>query len=206
MKVFSLENREKTIEKLGNLLVKENVIAIPTDTCYGIAAHAKKPSAVKKVFSIKERVPTKPIAIFLKERKDITTIADIENKTFETITSLLALSGKFTFIVKAQKDLGFPTPHIVKNQKIGIRLPSYSFPRELVANLGEPITATSANKSGDPPIYRSQNLKTLGVHYAVEGTLPRSPSSTVIDFTHESPQILREGAVRKEKVLSIIQK
>lgn len=206
MKVFSLENREKTIEKIVSFLAKGKVIAIPTDTCYGLAARARDLSAVKKVFSIKNRVPTKPIAIFLKGKKDLNTFANVERLTFESITSLLELSGKFTFIVKAKTDLEFPIPYIVKNQKIGVRIPSYALPREIVKKLGEPITATSANKSGEPPIYQYQKLKTLEIQYTVKEELPKTSPSTVIDFTCPSPKIMREGAVRKEKIISIIQR
>ncbi len=198
MKLLNLQDAGNTVRRIVALLKDGEVVGIPTDTCYGLAACAKNERAVKQVFKIKERAPENPISIFLKSLPDAQSVARIDRSVSAMLKALLAISGRFTFILPAKKGTGLLSPYIIHEGRIGIRIPRYDLPKAIVRALHMPITATSANKSGDPPIYKYEKLKGLGVKYAVKTVLPETPPSTVIDLTRQPPKVLREGAVSKE--------
>lgn len=205
MKIFNMHNKERTIKEIVKLLRMGNIIAIPTDTCFGLAACAKNREAVKKIFKIKERKKKKPVSLFLAFLRDLSWFTEIERKTYKTIENLLTISGRFTFILKVKKTADFPSPYITHEGKIGVRVPHYELPKKIVRELGTPITATSANRSGKSPIYDYTKIpRELEVEYIIKKRLPKRKPSTVIDLTVQPPKVLREGEVSKKKIKNLI--
>jgi L-threonylcarbamoyladenylate synthase len=93
---------------------------------------------------------------------------------------------------------------------IGLRIPDCQFAQALMENLTEPVTATSANFSGDPPLTSSlEVIKAFERAYPRPdlildaGDLPANPPSTVLDLTGDRPKILRVGPVSKEELLKM---
>lgn len=199
MKLLDLETKHKTITRVSKLLNRGNIVAIPTDTCFGLAANAKKEEAVKKVFKCKERPPEKPVSVFLGSLSDLSKVTSPTART-NLVRELLTISGRFTFLLNAKENSGSPSPYIIKENKIGVRIPEYKFPRAVAQELCAPITATSVNKTGEKPIYHYKRLKKLDLTYAVKAVLPETPPSTVIDLTTQPIRILREGAVSTEEL------
>lgn len=205
MKILNLKKREETIKEVVRLLRKGKVVGIPTDTCFGLAAWAENKRGVRKVFEIKEREKRNPIAVFLSSLKEISNIAKVDNETYKKIEALLNISGHFTFVLLA-KENRLPSPYIICDGKVGLRVPRYELPKEIVRELGAPITATSANKTGNPPLYDYRALKEqLELEYIIKEELPRRKTSTILDLTTQPPKILREGAVNRKEMKGIIQ-
>lgn len=205
MKILNLNEGEETINEVVRLLRRGEVVGIPTDTCFALAACAENMRGVKKVFKIKEREKRSPVAVFLSSLKEIPSIAKVNNETYRKIETLLNISGRFTFVLLS-KGKSLPSPFIRCDGKVGIRVPHYEVPKKIVRELGDPITATSANKAGNPPIYNYRELKErLELRYIIQEELPKRETSTVLDLTIQPPKIVREGAVRRKELEGIIQ-
>ena len=185
-----------SISRAVEILRSGGVIALPTDTLYGISANALDPNAASKVFSVKGREERSPLPIFVSDSGDLykygRDVPDAAVRLAETFWP-----GKLTIVV-GKSDL---IPSVVSGglDTVGLRVPDHSAPREIVAQLGAPITATSANVSGKPALTAAEDvLAELGHRLDLVldgGRLEPSLPSTVIDVTTVPPTILREGAV-----------
>ena len=182
----------RAVEILGS----GGVIALPTDTLYGISANALDADAASKVFTVKGREEFSPLPIFLCEASDIfrygRDVPDVAVRLAE-----LFWPGKLTIVVGKSERI----PSVVSGgfDTVGLRIPDHPIPREIVRELGAPITATSANVSGRPPLTAASDVVAeLGGRLELVfdgGVLSPSLPSTVIDVTANPPRILREGAV-----------
>ncbi|KAI4461347.1 sua5 [Holotrichia oblita] len=122
-----------------------SVIALPTDTVYGIACCATNVQAVNRLYDIKARNENKPVAICVGQVCDIQKWAQVQHLPNKLLKSLLP--GPVTLVLKCahklDKSLNF-------DGKIGIRIPDYKFIQDVCNGLNVPLALTSANLSGDP--------------------------------------------------------
>ena len=185
-----------SISKAAEILRGGGVIALPTDTLYGISANALDEDAASKVFRVKGREERSPLPIFVSDPDDLfrygREVPDVALRLAESLWP-----GKLTIVVGKSDRI----PDVVSGglDTVGIRIPSHPVPREIVAQLGAPITATSANVSGRPALTAAEDvLAELGSRLDLVldgGNLAPSLPSTVIDVTTVPPTILREGAL-----------
>lgn len=191
-----MSNLSTSISRSVQILRDGGVIALPTDTLYGISANALDAEAASKVFSVKDRGERSPLPIFVSDPGDLykygRDIPDVALRLAE-----IFWPGKLTIVV-GKSDL---VPDVVSGglDTVGLRIPDHPTPREIVAQLGEPITATSANASGKPALTAAEDVVAeLGSRLDLVldgGILAPSAPSTVIDVTADPPSILREGAL-----------
>jgi len=187
---------QEIIQKAAHAVRKGGVVVFPTTGLYGLAADAMNPVAVDRIFSMKGRVPDKPISVLVKDRKSllqvVRNIPDIAVPLLDRFWP-----GGITFVLEATTDL--PANLTAGTGKIGVRIPVHQVATALVAKTGGPITATSANVSGrsgcsdigflDGEIAQKADL------VLDAGLLAGGPGSSVVDVTVTPPLILREGAV-----------
>lgn len=178
------------------LLKNGEVIAIPTDTVYGIAADGYNASAVEKLFVAKDRPPHKAIMLLLGEYSDLEEVALYVSPTAKRLAERF-WPGGLTLVVNGGEALPFNLR--AATNTIGVRLPNAELVRNLVRELGRPIAATSANISGGTnPRTAEDVLRDLNGRIALildGGATPGSTPSTVLDCTVEPPRVLREGAI-----------
>lgn len=172
----------------------------PTETCYGLGANAFDEEAVKKVFIAKRRPFDKPITIIVSDLNMWEKCAYIDERAKMLIEEFLP--GPLTIALK-KKEL---IPDILNPKAIAARIPSHPVAFLLVRKAKVPITATSANISGKPPLYSAQkvsaNFRDTVDLILDAGRLPRQKLSTIVDFTMEAtPQITREGPISTDSVL-----
>ena len=184
-----------SISDAVEILREGGVIGIPTDTLYGVSANALDDKAAHKVFAVKGRAEFSPLPIFISDPKDIFIYGkDVPDSAFRLAESFWP--GKLTIVVNKSRLI----PATVSGglDTVGLRVPDHPAPREIVAQLGAPITATSANGSGKPPLTDAADVVSeLGERLDMVldgGRLAPSLPSTVIDMTTDPPKILREGA------------
>lgn len=184
------------VKIVAEVLQEEGIIAYPTDTFYGLGASCFSEKAIQRIYHLKKREPSKPISIII---SDINMARDIA----KDIPSLFwKMAGEFwpgplTLVLKASSTL--PTGLLGPGDSIGIRQPALSWIRELLNETAFPITATSANISGEKEIANPGIIRDsfFGlVDLIVDGGETRGAlPSTVIDLTSAKPVILREGVV-----------
>lgn len=185
-----------SISQSVQILRDGGVIALPTDTLYGISANALDPDAAAKVFGVKDRGERSPLPIFVSDPGDLYKYGR-EIPAAAVRLAEVFWPGKLTIVVR-KSDL---IPDVVSGglDTVGLRIPDHPAPREIVAQLGAPITATSANVSGKPALTAAEDVVAeLGSRLDLVldgGVLAPSAPSTVIDATADPPRILREGAL-----------
>jgi L-threonylcarbamoyladenylate synthase len=181
------------------------VVALPTDTVYGIAVALATPGGVDRLFEVKGRPPDKGIALLL---------ADADQAHEIGIMTLAAIAladacwpGGLTVVVPQRPDAGLPAVLTGGTQAVGLRVPDREAPRALASSLG-PLPATSANVSGLPEAPDAAAIVTqLGdaIDLILDGgPAPGGPASTVVDCTGPRARVLREGAVGVARVSEIL--
>lgn len=186
---------EEVAREVARVIREGGVAIIPTDTCYGLAADAASQGAVVKVFKVKRRPWSKPISIFL-DSVDTVRRMFVVDEIVERALSLLP--GHVTLILRLRRGIVMPRGIDAGGGRVGVRVSPHPLSRAVAAVLGRPITATSANRSGRPPVYEASKAarQLPEADLLVDaGTLPRIPPSTVVDLTVRPPRILRVGPV-----------
>ena len=177
------------------LLKNRGVVALPSDTLYALVAAAEDADAVGRVFEIKGRENTKALPLFVSD------VAMAERcAVFNDLAHRLAASfwpGALTIVLPKQR--GFESFALTGGNTVALRVPGHALLRGVIAELGQPLTATSANRSGGPdPATAEEVRRQLGseVDYVLDGgPCPVGVSSTIVDCSGLTPVILREGAV-----------
>ena len=190
-----------SISRAVRALSEGGVVALPTDTLYGLSANALDETAASKVFSVKGRQEFSPLPVFVSDTSGLHVygrdIPDLAERLAEEFWP-----GKLTIVVR--KSMLIPAVVSGGFDTVGLRCPDHPVPRDVVRELGAPITATSANVSGKPPLTSARNVAhELGTRLDMVfdgGQLAPSMPSTVIDATVNPPRILREGALSREEL------
>nr|VFK18424.1 MAG: translation factor SUA5 [Candidatus Kentron sp. LPFa] len=201
----------KTIDFASKVIREGGFVIIPTDTTYAIAADATNEQAVRAVIGLKGRSASKAMSIIVSGYDEIERYADPNDRTRRIIRSLLP--GPVTLLLPVNQDC---TNLVCADKTVGIRIPKSEFCTALAKQTGVPLTATSANASGQPDTYilrdAIEQLGTLGtqIAFAVDGgELPLHRPSTIIDLCgdesgYDRPRIVREGALSIEELMKKI--
>jgi len=195
------------VSRVAGVLRGGGVVVLPTDTAYGLAADAHNAESIEKVYDIKNRVRSKPIHIIVSDLEMAKRYGLFNPKAEKLAIELWP--GPLTIVVdavyRAEDKL------LAGGKTIGIRVPGFSFAREISENLGGGYTATSANLSGGTTPYSIVEVEdALGqklheVDLLVDGgALPRMPTSTLVDVWEGGVRILRGGAVSREEIERVV--
>jgi len=174
---------EKTVQEAAEIIKAGSVIAVPTDTIYGLAADAQNSSAIEKLYDIKKRNSEKPLAIAVTDVVDIKLWSYVDEKTESVLCDLLP--GPVTVILNRRPVLNASLNP--GTSKVAIRIPDNQFMRTLCSLVKSPIALTSANRSGGRSCVSIEEFKYLWPSLAAvfdAGALGDSRSgSTIIDLT-----------------------
>ncbi len=177
---------------MRGLLTSGGLLAIPTETHYGLAADPSSEPGVGRIFAAKRRDDEKPLPVLIGERSQLDRLGiDARSKDLDRYFRIWPAALTVILPVRA------PLPASRGARTLGVRLPASAPLRDLLVALG-PLTGTSANRSGEPPLDDPDSLERAfagSIDLLVDGgTTPGGPSSTVLDATREPPVVLREGA------------
>lgn len=190
--IISLEKEyERAFERAKEVLSCGGVIVYPTDTVYGIGGDARREDVAQRIRKIKKRGDC-PFSVLLGNVHMVQEYAETEGEAMRYV--LEAFPGATTLIMKAKK--GLP---VVREGKIGVRVPEHLFMRKLSIELGMPIITTSANLHGGeaPRSFREVEKGIIdSVDLAIDGgsTLYGMPS-TIIDVTEKKVKRVGAGEV-----------
>ena len=181
------------------------IVALPTDTVYGIAVALDTPGGIEALFAAKRRPPDKGIMLLLADAAQAPLIG-----IWPPSAAALADAfwpGGLTVIVPQRPDVPLPAALTGGAPSIGLRVPDHAAPRALAAAVG-PLPTTSANVSGVPEARDATGIvDQLGDAVALVldgGPAHGGPPSTVVDCTVEPPRILRIGAVPVAEVERVL--
>ena len=191
MDVIKLEQKNyfEVIMRTGAALRRGSVIAVPTDTVYGLAADATNNEAVRRLFEAKKREKDKPVPIFVDGMERAKRVAFIEEKALEDMLKK-KWPGAFTAILYARKIVS-PLARGRGGLTVGVRVPDHRFLRDVIRAFGKPVTGTSANLSGLRPATTAEKFSSRAIDMIIDGGICDGAPSTVVDFTVTPPAIIR---------------
>ena len=194
-----------TIKSAVACIRSGGVVVFPTSGLYGLGADALNREAVEKIFRIKQRPFHKPILVLVSAATDLEMVVrDIPAAASQLMK--MCWPGGVTLIFHARKHL--PQALTGGTGKIGVRMPVHPVALALVSEFNGLLTGTSANISGRPGCSDASQLDDrLAEQLDLildAGVLKGGTGSTVVDVTTPKPVIVREGAVSKNRILSII--
>jgi L-threonylcarbamoyladenylate synthase len=189
-------------------LLKDGVIVYPTDTLYGLGVNALDELAVEKLFRIKKRPKGKPVPLMVSSLDMAKALAFIDKSREHLLKELWP--GEYTFVLWKKKLI--PSQISAGKDTVALRIPANSFCQNILRDFEGPITATSANISGESPL---SDAESIIERFSKEeecpnlildaGKLPQANPSAVIDLTTDVPKLLRVNPTSKDKLLKILQ-
>ena len=177
------------------------VVAIPTDTLYGLAADPFNAAAVARVFDVKGRVADRALPLIA---ADVAQIASRLGRLSETAVRLADRfwPGPLTLLMPAARQLAREVSG--GTGTVGVRVPADAIARAVCAACGHPVTATSANLSGAPAAATADDVEhALGdrLEFMLDaGHTPGGAPSTIVDVTAGEPRLVRAGAIAWEEI------
>jgi len=202
MSTQRLSDSDADLTRAAGLLLAGEIVAIPTETVYGLAVRADDPAAIARVYAAKGRPSDNPLIVHVASVDALEGIA-------QNITPLAALlldrfsPGPLTLVLDAHPDL--PRAVTAGLDTVAVRIPGHPIALEVLRRCGVALAAPSANRSGRPsPTAAIHVLTDLdgSIAAVVEGGRSRvGLESTIIDARGSRPIVLREGAVTQEDLL-----
>lgn len=181
------------------------VVALPTDTVYGIGVALDTPGGIERLFAAKRRPPDKGIMLLLDAVAQAGRVGVMTPAAVALADA--CWPGGLTVVVPQRPDVTLPDALTGGSPTIGLRVPANDAPRTLARAVGA-MPVTSANVSGMPEASDAAGiLAQLGeaVDLVLDGGPAHGgPASTVVDCTGALPVILREGAIPKDRIASIL--
>lgn len=175
------------------------VVIYPTETYYGLGANAFSEAAVKKVYEIKKRGRGKPLSIVAASSEAAMSYAEHLPRVFYDLARQF-WPGPLTFVVRSRAM--FPAAMLGPGGTIALRVPGNAWLRDFLADLGVPLTATSANRSGAAevadPFWIQRDFADKDLLVLDGGRTPGGLCSTILDLTVDPPKIIRQGAIPAE--------
>lgn len=186
-----------TLAEAATVLAARGLVAFPTETYYGLGADAREPDAVRRIFEVKERPESKPLLVL------VDSVSMAESLAEEIPSRARALierhwPGALTLVFRARPTL--PSEVTAGTGTVGVRMPGHPVAIALVRAFAGPVTAPSANRSGDPPPTNAGQVLAAfegRIELVLDGgETAGGPPSTVVDVTVDPPRVLRAGAVK----------
>ena len=185
------------LERWVRALREGGVVACATETLFGLLADALNERAVERVVALKGREPGVPIAVLLPDAQALRSVSDDVSERALRLAER-HWPGPLTLIVRARP--GLPAA-LVKDGTIGVRVPGPSPALTLVRAFGAPLTATSANRRGEPAARTAAEVAAVfpvgaaGIAAIVGSESPGTLASTIVDTTGPELVVLRQGAI-----------
>ena len=206
MKTLILSAKDpQTAELAANLIKSGKLVAIPTETVYGLGADGLNPEAVAKIFVAKGRPQDNPLILHIARTEDMEkfchSIPDAAYRLAEEFWP-----GPLTLVLPARDIVpkcttaGLPT--------VAVRCPDNAVTREIIRLAGVPVAAPSANISGKPSTTTAQHVlhdHDGNIAAIVDGGACQvGVESTIVDLTEERPRLLRPGGITPEQLISVL--
>ena len=196
---------EDEVQRAVRILAGGGVVAVPTDTLYGLAADAFNQRAVERVFRLKGRPEGVPLPLLLAGPEGLSECAvDVPELAWGLAERFWP--GPLTLVLRRADRI--PAVVSAGGNTVALRVPRHDLTTRIIGALGHPITGTSANRSGGPPATTADEVRQAfgdELDLVVGSTSPTAGlASTVLDLSHDAPKILRQGAVTPDEIEAAI--
>lgn len=186
-------------------LLEDAVVAYPTETFYALGAAAFSKRAVEKIYRLKKREPGKPLPVVASDLDMVKEISAVLPPSFRPLAEEF-WPGPLTLVLPAAA--GLPEFLLGPGRTIAVRIPPHAWLRGLVREICQPLTATSANLSGDKGLTDPAEVIALfrgRIEIVVDGgPSPGGAPSTIVDLTSPEPRILRMGTIPEVRIRAVL--
>ena len=196
---------DSTMNLAVQTLANGGLVAIPTETVYGLSAAINNEDAIAKIFVVKGRPNNHPLIVHIAQIDELHNVAvDIHHDAIKLAHA--CWPGPLTLLLKRNQNV----PMIVTGgrETVAVRIPDNAFTRQMIINLGSPIAAPSANRFGKVSPTTAQHVcddLQSDVDLIVDdGASSVGVESTIVDFTVSPPQLLRPGGIPLEDIEMIL--
>lgn len=203
--VWREEEADEFWDEARRVLKRNGILAVPTETFYGLAVNPFREEALARLLALKARGPDKPVLLLVDGPEMLPRVA---REVPAVAVRLMARfwPGPLTIIFPSQPRL--PRRLTGGTGTIGVRQPRQRLTCRLITELGFPITGTSANRSGRPPLARAAEVAREfgdGVDLILEaGPCPGGLPSSIVDISTFPPRLVRAGAIPPAELAEII--
>lgn len=188
-----------------DVLRRGGVVAYPTDTLYGLAVDPRRQDALEKLFAVKGRPAAMAVPLIAADTQQ--ALAAGHFGVPELRLAQAFWPGPLSIVVPAAP--GICRRALGDGETVAVRVPAHAVGRALAAGLGFCITATSANRSGEPPTARPGDVAaSLGARIDLlldDGPAPGGAPSTIVAMGPDGPRLVRAGALAWDRVLKSLQ-
>ncbi len=195
----------ETIPSALSFLRENELVVLPTDTVYGLGAHAFLERAVARLYQVKERPAHVPIPLLMEDAEAMKVVcAEIPPLAWRLAE--IFWPGGLTLVLKRTRLV--PDAVTAGGDTVAVRVPDQPFVRSLCRQLGAPLAVTSANLHGQPDPVNAREAEAVlrgRVPLVLDGgQCPGGVASTVLDLTVSPPAILRAGLVTARQLRVIV--
>ena len=197
----------KDIKKAVQLLTEEQLVAIPTETVYGLAGNIFSEKAIKSIFSTKQRPFFNPLIVHISSVKSLSGLVTHVPKKAKLLAAAF-WPGSMTLVLKKSSTI----PDIITAGKgtVAVRVPDHPVTLELLRKLPFPLAAPSANPFGSisptKPAHVENYFRNSIKMVLDGGSCANGIESTIIGFENEEPVIYRLGALPLEEIEAVVGK
>jgi len=194
-----------SIDEAATLLANDGVVAIPTETVYGLAAYLQSEKGVRKIYTTKNRPQTNPLIIHVKDLSEVKSYINEEIPELELLASSF-WPGPLTLVLPVIIE---KVPSIVRSglHSAGFRVPAHPLTQELLKKIS-PLVAPSANLSGKPSATCLEHVENdFGKHFpAIDGGIcNKGVESTILLYTDEKKwKVGRLGAISTSEIEKVL--
>lgn len=205
LKIIPSAVDSRLISEVAAILLGNGLVAYPTETFYGLGAAALSARAVARIYRLKARDPGKPLPVIASDLEMVVEIAGPLPPVFWTLAEEF-WPGPLTLVLKASAAI--PAFLAGPGGSIAVRIPPVSWVRRLAYEISQPLTATSANLSGEGEMTDPSAVASVfegKIELIIDGgATPGGSPSTLLDLTTPEPRFLRVGAVSAERIRAVL--
>ena len=207
LKVDSDDPDAALVDRGAAVIRSAGIIALPTDTLYGLAADPFNPVAVRRIFEVKSREQGRALPLVAADADQIARWLAPLSPTVERLAARF-WPGPLTLLVPAPSALAADVAG--GTGRVGVRVPAHAVARALCRAAGVVLTATSANISGEPPTEDPERVA-LSLGDRIEllldaGPTPGGRPSTIADVSSGEPRLVRAGAIAWDEILACVER
>ncbi len=195
---------KKNIDFIVSKILEGNIFIFPTDTVYGIGCIAMYDLSIEKIYKLKGREKSKSLLLNvhnLKQIEDIAYVSDVDKKIIDNF-----MPGPLSLILKV-KQPSLLSEYVIKDNKIGVRIPDNKILLSILKKINLPIVSTSCNKSGKNSCLtalEAQEIFGKDIIIIDNNSKLSGISSTIVETFDDKIKVVREGAVSLQKIKDVI--
>lgn len=186
--------QKRLINQAVEILRKGGVVVYPTDSAYAIGCHLGDKQAADRIKRIRKLDDKHNFTLVCRDLSDIGVYAKVDNTQYRLLKNFTP--GPYTFILDATSEVPRRLLH-PKRRSIGVRVPDNAIVQALLGELGEPIMSSTLILPGDTePMTDPYDIREILEHeldLIIDGGFCGLEATTVVDFTGEAPEVVREG-------------